>query len=128
MESLGLNVSELLTCFYYENFTTIMKVPAQDGVRTLTLPLGGKYLPMVSVEDIGKAACHCMEKKIKGKYFIASAVLTGSEIAQAMTEGFGEQVNFYEPSHDEYRGYGFPGADELGNMFEYQTVHNDMWI
>lgn len=81
MHSLGLNVSELLTCFYYDNYTTLMKVPLQNEVRTLVLPAGGKPIPMVSVEDIGKAACHCMQNKIKGQYFIASAVLTATEIA-----------------------------------------------
>jgi hypothetical protein len=44
-----------------------------------------------------------------------------------MSEATGEEIQYYAPSPDEFRSYGFPGCKDLGNMFEWKTVHNDFW-
>ena len=33
----------------------------------------------------------------------------------------GEQVSFHAVTPDAYRGFGFPGSDDLGNMFQFTT-------
>ena len=52
---------------------------------------------------------------------VASEHLTGEQIAAALGAVIGEPVAYRPPTHDQVRGLGFPGADELGNMFQYYT-------
>jgi hypothetical protein len=46
-------------------------------------------------------------------------------MAAALTRALGRKVSFFDVPFDDYRGYGFPGADDLGNMFQYQAIYND---
>jgi hypothetical protein len=36
-----------------------------------------------------------------------------------MSRALGQQVGYTAVDFDTYRGFGFPGADDLGNMFQY---------
>lgn len=40
-------------------------------------------------------------------------------MAAAMTKAFGQPVRYNKVSPEQYRGFGFPGADDLGNMFQF---------
>jgi hypothetical protein len=40
-------------------------------------------------------------------------------MAVALTEAMGEAVQYNDVPPEVYRGFGFPGADDLGNMFQY---------
>jgi hypothetical protein len=51
--------------------------------------------------------------------------LTGKEIAAAFTKVFGVEVRYNDVPADVYRSFGFPGADDLGNMFQYKRDFND---
>jgi len=37
----------------------------------------------------------------------------------------GRHVTFFDVPFDVYRGLGFPGADDLGNMFQFQQIRGD---
>ena len=50
---------------------------------------------------------------------ICGGQLTGDEMAAAMTRAFGREVKYNAIEPAVYRGFGFPGADDLGNMFQY---------
>jgi len=50
---------------------------------------------------------------------VAGDQLTGEQIAAALGTVLGEPVAYRPPTHDQVRGLGFPGAEELGNMFQY---------
>jgi hypothetical protein len=50
---------------------------------------------------------------------IAGEHLTGNEMAAALTNALGEQVVYNKVPADVFRGFGFPGADDLGNMFQF---------
>ena len=41
-------------------------------------------------------------------------------MAAALSQALGQDVRFNEVSPDVYRGFGFPGAEDLGNMFQYK--------
>ena len=56
---------------------------------------------------------------------IAGEHLTGAEMAAAMTRGVGEEVRYNDVPPEVYRGFGFPGADDLGNMFQFKRDFND---
>ena len=51
---------------------------------------------------------------------IAGDHLTGAEMAAAFTKALGEEVEYNEVTPEAYRGFGFPGAEDLGNMFQFK--------
>ena len=46
--------------------------------------------------------------------------LTGAEMAEKLRKALGEEVRYNDVDPDVYRGFGFPAADELGNMFQFK--------
>jgi uncharacterized protein YbjT (DUF2867 family) len=121
---LGLPVTILLTSFYWENLIYFGMDPKRgaDGKLAITFPMGGKKLPGIASEDIGKCAYGIFRK---GGEFIGRTVgiagehLTGAQMAAALTKALGEEVRYNDVAPEAYRRLGFPGADDLGNMFQF---------
>ena len=59
---------------------------------------------------------------------IAGDVLSGPEYAAAFARAFGEPVAFRDMPFDEYRALGFPGADDMGNMYQFQAILGDEFL
>ena len=122
---LGLPVTFLLTSFYWDNFIHFGMGPKKgpDGKLAITLPMGDKKLPGIAAEDIGKCAYGIFKK---GREFIGKTVgiagehLTGKQMAAAFTKALGQEVHYNDVSPEVYRGFGFPGAEDLGNMFQFK--------
>jgi uncharacterized protein YbjT (DUF2867 family) len=122
---LGVPTTFLLTSFYWENFIFFGSGPKRgpDGKLALTFPMDDKKLPAIAVEDIGKVAYAIFKR---GQEFIGKTVaiagehLTGAELAAAFTKALGEEVRYNAVSPEAYRGFGFPGAEDLGNMFQFK--------
>jgi uncharacterized protein YbjT (DUF2867 family) len=127
---LGVPTTFLLTSFYWDNLIFFGMGPKKgpDGTLLFTLPMGDKTLPGIAAEDIGKCALGIFKK---GKEYIGKTVgiagehLTGSQMAVAMTNAFGQPVRYNEVSPEAYRALGFPGADDIGNMFQFKRDFND---
>jgi uncharacterized protein YbjT (DUF2867 family) len=126
----GLPTTFLLTSFYWDNFIHFGSGPKRgaDGKLALTMPMGDKRLPGIAAEDIGKCAYGVF--KAGSRYLnqtvgIAGEHLTGAQMAAAMTRALGEEVVYNAVSPDVYRSFGFPGADDLGNMFQFKHDFND---
>jgi len=122
--ALGLPVTFLRTSFYWENFIHFGMGPKRsaDGKLSITFPLGDKKMAGIGAGDIGKAAYGIFKKgpALAGQTIgIAGGHLSGAEMAAAMTAALGEAVHYNAVSPETYRGLGFPGADDLGNMFQY---------
>jgi uncharacterized protein YbjT (DUF2867 family) len=127
---LGVPTTFLLTSAYFENFIFFGWGPArgEDGVLAVTYPMGDKKLPMIGVEDIGKSAYAIFKARPEyvGKTVgIAAEHPTGAEIAAAFTKALGEEVRYNDVPADVYRSFGFPGADDIGNMFQFKRDFND---
>lgn len=119
-------LTSLYTSFYYENLTGMMKLtPDENKVRTLCVPMDDKPLPIVAVQDIGKMAAHCLVNKVTGEVGVASQHLTGQQMAEALNKATGEAFQYTSVPADTYRTFGFPGCQELGNMFQFKNVHNE---
>jgi uncharacterized protein YbjT (DUF2867 family) len=126
---LGVPTTFLLTAFYWENLIYFGAGPQRgpDGVLALTYPMDDKKLPSIAVEDIGKCA-HAIFKR--GREFINKTVaiagehLTGAEMARALTRALGQEVRYNNVPPEVYRSFGFPGADDLGNMFQFKRDFN----
>jgi uncharacterized protein YbjT (DUF2867 family) len=89
----------------------------------ITIPMGDKKLPGIAAEDIGKCAYGIFKNP---KEFINTTVaisgenLTGAQLAAAFTEVLGKEVRYNDIPPEVYRSFGFPGADDLGNMFQFK--------
>jgi hypothetical protein len=85
--------------------------------------MGDKKLPGIAAEDIGRCAYGVFKKgsELIGKTLgIAGEHLTGSEMAAAFSAALGREVVYNAVYPDLYRGFGFPGAEDLGNMFQFK--------
>ena len=125
---LGVPTTFLHTSFYWENFFGMAPKKGPDGVLAITLPMGERKLPGIATEDIGKCAYGIFEKgrELIGKSVgIAGEHLTGAQMAAAFTKALGQEVRYNAISPDVFRGFGFPGADDLGNMFQYNHDFSD---
>jgi uncharacterized protein YbjT (DUF2867 family) len=125
----GVPTTLLLTSFYWDNFIGFGAGPKRgpDGKLLLTFPLGDAKLPAIAVEDIGKAALGVFRRagEFAGKYVgIAGEHLSGTEMAAGLTKALGEEVRYNNVPPEVYRSFGFPGADDLGNMFQYKRDFN----
>lgn len=121
---LGLPVTILLASFYWDNFIYFGMGPKRgpDGKLAITLPMGGKKLAGIAAEDIGKCALGIFKN---GREYIGKTVgiagehLTGAQMAATLTRALGQEVRYNDVPPDVYRGFGFPGAEDLGNMFQF---------
>ena len=46
-------------------------------------------------------------------------------MAAALSRALGREVVHADVPAEVYRGFGFPGADDLGNMFQFKRDFND---
>ena len=120
----GLPVTYLVTSFYWDNFYLFGLGPKKgaDGKYSWTLPLGNAKVAGIAAGDIGGVAYGIFkgDQQYIGKTVgIVGENLTVQQMADKLAKGLGlgaVQYNAVEP--DAYRKFGFPGADELGNMFQ----------
>jgi uncharacterized protein YbjT (DUF2867 family) len=122
----------LLTSFYWDNFIGFGMGPKRDasGKLTLTLPMGEAKLPGIVAEDIGRCAYGIFQKgpeAIGKTYGIAGEHLTGTQIADAFARVLHRDVHYRDISPKDYRNLGFPGSQDLGNMFQFKRDFNEMF-
>ena len=128
----GVPTTFLLTAFYWDNFIYFGAGPQRtpDGRLALVFPLGDKKLPAIAAEDIGKAAYAIFKR---GKEFIGRTVgvagehLTGAQLAAGLSRALGQEIGYVDVPPEVYRSFGFPGADDLGNMFQFKRDFNDYY-
>jgi uncharacterized protein YbjT (DUF2867 family) len=120
----GVPVTFLNTSFYWDNLIYFGMGPkkGEDGTLAFTLPMGDKKLPGMAAEDIGKCAFGIFkegEKYIGKSVGIAGEHLTGSQMAASLGRAMGQDVHYNAVEPAVYRTFGFPGAEDLGNMFQF---------
>jgi uncharacterized protein YbjT (DUF2867 family) len=127
---LGVPTTFLLTAFYWDNLIYFGAGPQKgaDGRLAISFPLGDKKLPAIAVEDIGKAAYAIFKRGdefINRTVGIAGEHLSGQEMAAALSRALGREIVYNAVTPETYRGFGFPGADDLGNMFQFKRDFNE---
>ena len=129
---LGVPTTFLLTSFYWENMIYFGMGPKKgpDGKLAITFPMGDKKLPGIAAEDIGKCAYAIFKK---GREFIGKTVgiagehLTGAGMAAALSKALGQEVRYNDVPPEVYRSFGFPGAEDLGNMFQFKRDFQEVF-
>jgi uncharacterized protein YbjT (DUF2867 family) len=130
--SLGVSTTFMLASFYWENLIFFGMGPKEgpDGRLAITFPMGDKKLPGVAAEDIGKCAYGIFKK---GGEFIGKTIgvvgehLTGAQMAAALTQALRREVRYNDVHPEVYRALGFPGADDLGNMFQFKRDFQEVF-
>jgi uncharacterized protein YbjT (DUF2867 family) len=121
----GVPVTFLQTSFYWDNFVFFGMGPKKgpDGRYALTIPMGDRKLPGIAATDIGKSAYGIFKDPasfVGQTVSIAGEHLTGAQMAAAMGRAMNLDVAYNAVPADVYRSFGFPGADDLGNMFQFK--------
>ena len=120
----GLPVTFLVVSFYWDNLYMFGMAPKKgdDGRYSWSFPMGKRRLAGIAAEDIGKVAYGIFKagQQYIGKTVgIVSESLTLDEMGQKLSKGLGiGPITYNAVEPDVYRGFGFPGADEMGNMFQ----------
>jgi uncharacterized protein YbjT (DUF2867 family) len=120
----GVPATMLVTSFYWDNLYMFGLAPKKgdDGQYAWAFPMGNAKLPGIAGEDIGKTALGIFkagDQYIGKTVGIAGEFLTIDQMGQSLSKNLGlgsVKYNAVEP--DVYRSWGFPGADEMGNMFQ----------
>jgi uncharacterized protein YbjT (DUF2867 family) len=121
----GVPTTFLLTSFYWDNLIHfgMEPKPGPDGVLQFVLPMDDAKLPGIAAEDIGRTAYGIFKA---GPEFIGKTVgiagehLSGAEMASALGKALGREVRHGAVPPAQFREFGFPGAEDLGNMFQYK--------
>ena len=122
----GVPTTLLNTSFYWENliYFGMGPQPGTDGTLAITFPLGDAKLAGIAAGDIGGCAygIFAAGSEFIGKTIgIAGGHLSGQEMAAGLSKALNREVRYNAVSPDAYRSFGFPAAEELGNMFQFNA-------
>jgi len=120
------------TSFYWDNLVHFGMEPKRgaDGKLAFVLPMGDRKLPGIAAEDIGRCAYGVFRRgpELAGRSVgVAGEHLTGAEMAAALSRALGEEVAYAYVPPEVYRTFGFPGADDLANMFQFNRDFSDLF-
>jgi uncharacterized protein YbjT (DUF2867 family) len=128
----GLPTTYLLLSFYWDNLLGLAKPQRDpDGTLAMHLPLGDAAIAGVASDDIGTVALRVLRQPtetIGATVPVVGEYLTGEQMTAALSTVLGEPVAYRPPTHDQFRSLGFPGADELGNMFQYYAEFPESYL
>lgn len=125
--TLGIPSTFIHVPFYYENFLYFFPPrPAGDGTYQFGFPQGDTPLAAMSVQDVGRIVGPIFEQP--GKYVGKVLALAGDELpaaayAEAMSRAAGAEIRYAYVPRETFAALGFPGAEDLADMFEYYRLH-----
>ena len=115
----------LRTAFYWENLIYFGLGPArgEDGVLAHHVSDGCQPAPR------NRCGGHRQDRprRLQARFGVhrgddrgLGENLTGAQMAEKLGKALGEDVRYNDVDPDVFRGFGFPGADEVGNMFQFK--------
>ncbi len=126
-KSLDIPASFVEVAFYYENFFSFFLLQQdRDGSFSFGFPQGDTPLAMTSVRDTGPIVSAIFEHPIE--YIGRTVGVVGAndnchQYAATMSKVLHRNIRYNYIPHNTYAALGFPGAEELANMFEVQRLH-----
>jgi uncharacterized protein YbjT (DUF2867 family) len=121
--SRGLKATFVHVAFYFENFLSFFPPQKQeDGTFTFGFPQGDTPLAGVAVEDLGGIVAPVFENSEKFIGKVIGAVgddLPPKTYADIMTRTLGKTVKYNFIPREVFASFGFPGAEDLANMFDF---------
>lgn len=125
--SLGIPATFVHVPFYYENFLYFFPPrPAGDGTFEFGFPQGDTPLAAMSVQDVGRIVAAIFERP--DVYIGKVLALAGDErpaasYAEAMSRASGVTIRYSHVPRETFAAFGFPGAEDLADMFEFYRLH-----
>lgn len=125
--SLGIPSTFVHVPFYYENFLYFFPPrPVGDGTYQFGFPQGDTPLFAMSAHDVGLLVAPMFEQP--GKYIgkvvkLAADELPPTAYADAMSRATGATVTYAYVPRETFAALGFPGAEDLADMFEFYRLH-----
>lgn len=121
--ALGIPSTFIHVAFYFENFFSFFPPQkAVDGTYHFGFPQGDTPLAGVSAEDVGGPVATIFEQPAD---FLGQTVgvvgddLRGDEYARVMSAVAGKPVQYNHIPRETYAAFGFPCADDLADMFDF---------
>lgn len=114
----------LRTSFYWDNLYMFGLEPkkGESGHYEWAFPLADAKMAGIAGEDIGKVAFgifHAGDEYIGQTIGIAGGFYSIAEMGAVLSDELGiGPITYHAVDADAYRSFGFPGADEMGNMFQ----------
>jgi uncharacterized protein YbjT (DUF2867 family) len=125
--TLGIPSTFVHVPFYYENFLAFFPPrPAGDGTLQFGFPQGDTPLAAMSVADVGRIVAVIFEQpeQYLGKVVkLAGDELPATEYAAVMSNQLGREIRYTHVPREVFAALGFPGAEDLADMFEFYRVH-----
>jgi uncharacterized protein YbjT (DUF2867 family) len=124
--SLKLPTTYAHVAFYYENFLYFFPPKLQeDGSFMFGFPQGETPLAAVGVEDVGGVVAEVFERP--GEFRDKTVGIVGddlpcSQYAGIMSRVLGKKLVYRYIPREIFAKLGFPGAEDLANMFEYNRL------
>jgi len=124
----GVPTTFLLTSMYNENFLNFGMGPKKgaDGNYVLGFPFPQDVpLVLISVADVGHAVLGILKKgpELVGKRVgVAGEFITLPELAKQFSQIFGISVTPVSIPRETYLSFGFPGVEDLANMFAFYAT------
>ena len=100
-----------------------------DGKLAIAFPMGDKKLPGIAAEDIGRCALGIFKR---GREFIGKTVGSPANThlrpdGHRTDQALGQEVRCHAVTPETYRAFGYPSADDLGDMFQFKRDFNDIF-
>jgi uncharacterized protein YbjT (DUF2867 family) len=120
----GLPTTFFMVSFYWDNLYLFDLAPKKDkdGVYSWAFPMGDAKLAGIAKDDIGKAAYGIFKagsQYIGKRVAIAGEHVSFADMSDKISKGLGiGPVKYTALDANLFRSFGFPGADEYGNMFQ----------
>jgi uncharacterized protein YbjT (DUF2867 family) len=126
----GAPTTYLATSFFWENLLGMLQ-RGEDGVLAITVPMGDARLPGIAAKDIGRTAYGVFKRGddlIGSRIAIAGEHLRVADMAASLSAVLGEEVRYQDVPPEVFRSFGFPGADDMGNMFQFNHDFEDAYV
>jgi uncharacterized protein YbjT (DUF2867 family) len=121
--SLKLKATFVHVAFYFENFLFFFPPKKQDdGTFSIGFPQGDTPLEGIGIEDLGGIIVPIFDTpdEFIGKVVVAIGdFLPARTYAEIMTRILGKTVVYNHISREVFASFGFPGAEDLANMFDF---------
>ncbi len=132
----GLNVINLVPDIYLDNAAAPWSVPVILNHKIFPYPVkAGKKFPWISHLDLGRFTALAINRPdLAGETLsIGGNLVSGEEIASAISKEVGEQINFVSLTPDAFQNeitpaFGALAGKEISNLYRYLEDHSDRII
>ncbi|KAM9098208.1 nmrA-like family domain-containing protein 1 [Sarcophilus harrisii] len=122
-------ISVRLPCYFENLLTYFLPQKALDGKGyLLNLPMGDVPMDGMAVADLGPVVLSLLkspEEYVGRNIGLSTCKHTATEYASFLSKYTGKTVQDAKTSPEDYEKLGFPGAQDLANMFRFYTMNPD---